>query len=171
MAQAEDPPGMRVTLAQWAEQHGRTLRSVYTHWKPHPDFPAPVGRRPRPTGGGTAFDEYDLHELETWLTSQPRKRPPPPIVFAGPPDELVTLSAFASRARSGGNPVDGKTVYQCRGRPGFPAPVQGSSYRAGDVLTFLNSRRPGSGNRARGKRRKASHPRPATSSDDHPAAP
>ncbi len=154
MDQGTTPVSSRVTLAEWAERHGRTVGTAWSHWTSRPDFPRPVGRRPRPGGApGTAIAEYDEAELDAWLAAQPGMGPPPPVAFDGDIEELLTLSAFAARAQAAGKTLERSTIYQYRDREDFPKPVNGRFYRAGDVLEFMNSR-PGPGNRLRGSARR-----------------
>lgn len=146
-----------VTLEEWADRNGRVVGTVYNARSKHPDFPDPIGCRPRPGGArGTPHDLYDEAALDAWLAAHPR-RLPPAIAFDGDPDELLTLSAIARRSRHADTDrrVDGKTVYQYRDRPGFPEPASGTPYRlyrAGDVVDWLSNNRPGSGNWGRGQR-------------------
>jgi hypothetical protein len=85
-----------------------------------------------------------------WLAAQPNLRPPeqidPSVLRAGP-DERITLGRFAAligRARN--------TVAQYRGQPGFPQPDAEGRYRAGDLLSYWNSR-PGRRGQARRENR------------------
>jgi hypothetical protein len=160
-----------VTWEEWAAKIGRTVPSLYNVRLTHPDFPAPVGRRPRPGGApGTAFDVFDEAALDGWLAAHPRMLPPV-VTFDGDVGEELTLSAIAARSRHAdtGRRVDRKTVYQYKVHPDFPEPVGGGNlFRAGEVLAFLNSR-PGSGNwgRGEGRRRKS----PPGAADPAPAGP
>lgn len=143
-----------MTLAEIAARYERTARSVQTHWLRYPDFPAPLGLRPRAGGGrGRLPAEYDQDAVKAFLTRHPELLPPAPIRYDGDLAGELTLSEFAHQAtHADGRPLDPKSVYQCRDQPGFPAPVAETRYRAGEVLAFMNAR-PGSGNRLRGEAR------------------
>lgn len=156
-----DADGERWTLTEIAERYGRTPRSVRTHWLGYEDWPDMVGHRARADGGrGRLPAEYDAGEVTAFVGRHPELLPPPPVVYRGPLDAEVTLSAFAAAAtHADGRPLDLTTAYQYRSRPGFPAPVGDGLYRAGAVLAYLNAR-PGSGNRLRGAARRATPPAP-----------
>jgi hypothetical protein len=141
------PAGM-TTLRRWAVRHGRSHDRV-RHWSAEADFPGPAGElasRGR-HGGGIGERYFDEAALDAWLAGRPELAPPQridPSAAGIDPDARVTLGRFAGligKARG--------TVNQHRDRPGFPQPGADGLYRAGNLLTYWNTR---TGRRGKGSR-------------------
>ena len=135
---AELPPGT-TTLRDWAAQNGRTY-DYLRRWRRRDGFPPPVGELPARGrhGGGRGELLFDEKALDAWLVRQVDLEPPERFDFAMlgfAPDDRITLGRFATligRARN--------TVTQHRERPGFPRADADGSYKAGDLLTYWNTR-------------------------------
>lgn len=96
---------------------------------PEPD-PAADGL-PAPDPGG----RYRLGELITWHNARPPWAGPVLAATELGADTLVFLGGFARLIDK-----DGKTVTQCRGKPGFPRPVTGRKYRLGELAAWWGAR-------------------------------
>lgn len=145
-----------LTVPELADHYDVTPGQIYQEWVRAPDFPRPVGYRPRVGTGGTPLAEFDPREVGRWHAHQPGLQPPPQIVFEGSLELVAPLGTLARRMTVHCRPVAAKTVSQYRHHPDFPDPVPNESsrecFRAGDVVDFMN-RRPGKGNRTRGSSR------------------
>jgi hypothetical protein len=89
-------------------------------------------------GGGRGELLFDETALDTWLASQAGLAPPERIDAQALRIDLesrITLSHFAELISK-----DRKTVTQHRDRPGFPAPDEAGRFRAGDLVSYWNTR-------------------------------
>jgi len=128
------------TLRLWADRHGRAYDYVRQFWRTRDGFPAPAGELPSRSrnGGGPGERYYDQAALDQWLAAQSDLQPAPRIdlrVLRIDPEDRITLGRFASLIGKARN-----TVAQYRDQPGFPRPDADGSYRAGDLLSYWNSR-------------------------------
>ncbi|WP_457846064.1 hypothetical protein [Nocardia gipuzkoensis] len=131
--------GTLVTLAEWAQRHGLSPLSVRNHWASREDFPACKQYRPR-VGSGRRHEEYDADELDAWWAQWQSQHRPSEYAAPEDPDAFRTLGAIARLLG-----VDGKTVSQYRAlldeRAAYRDHGKRRTYRTGDVVAALNSRR------------------------------
>lgn len=105
-----------------------------------PGFPDAEGELPARGrhGGGRGELLFSEAALDSWFAAQPGLAAPTridPAQLRLDPEERITLGRFAALIGK-----DRKTVAQHRGRPGFPEPVSGDLYRAGDLVAYWNGR-------------------------------
>lgn len=125
----------QVTLRQYGDEVGRTLETLWTHWRPREGFPVPVGvlRIGRRQGGGRPEPVYSREQLNQFRATQPdlwgRRRIR--LVIGHDDSEQVTLAEFADLT---GITVPGPNVGGCP-----PAGPDGL-FRLGDLATWQNTR-------------------------------
>ncbi|MGX1805164.1 hypothetical protein ACWIGI_05570 [Nocardia sp. NPDC055321] len=130
-----------VTLGEWAKRRALSLSTIRNAWVPHEDFPAPVRPRARAagTGPGARHQEYDLGELDTWLSGWEAERRPPTHSMPEDPESYRTLGTIAGLLG-----LNGKTLTQYRDRIDQCADFEDRGarryYRTREVVEFLNSR-------------------------------